>query len=133
MKMTLKSWAELYSPVKILAMSRFFSHSGHCHVPSQQSLVWPHAQDELIKRQEISKPPIPSWSLQLGVGDKRFSGGSAGKRIHQQCRRCGFDPWVRNPLKEGTATHSSILAWRIPRTEEPGGLQSKGLQRVRHD
>ena len=31
------------------------------------------------------------------------------------------------------ATQSSILAWRIPRTEEPGGLQSMGLQRVRHD
>ena len=36
-------------------------------------------------------------------------------------------------LEEGMATHSSILAWRIPWTEEPGGLQSIGLQRVRHD
>ena len=35
-------------------------------------------------------------------------------------------------LEEGMATHSSILAWRIQRTEEPGGLQSMGLQRVRH-
>ena len=38
-----------------------------------------------------------------------------------------------DPLEEGTATHSSILAWRIPRTEEPGGLQSMGAQRVGHD
>ena len=38
-----------------------------------------------------------------------------------------------DPLEKGLATHSSILAWRIPRTEEPGGLQSMGLQRVRHD
>ena len=37
-----------------------------------------------------------------------------------------------DPLEEGMATHSSILAWRIPRTEEPGGLQSIQLQRVRH-
>ena len=37
-----------------------------------------------------------------------------------------------DPLEEGTATHSSILAWRIPWTEEPGGLQSTGLQRVEH-
>ena len=37
------------------------------------------------------------------------------------------------PLEEGMATYFSILAWRIPRTEEPGGLQSIGLQRVRHD
>ena len=36
-------------------------------------------------------------------------------------------------LEEGMATHSSILAWRIPWTEEPGGLQSIGLQRVRYD
>ena len=44
--------------------------------------------------------------------------------------------WVRslgqvNPLEKGMATHPSILAWRIPWTEEPGGLQSTALQRVR--
>ena len=38
-----------------------------------------------------------------------------------------------DPLEEGMATHSSILAWSIPWTEEPGGLQSIGLQRVGHD
>ena len=43
--------------------------------------------------------------------------------------------WVRflgqeDPLEEGMATHSSLLAWRIPWTEEPGGLQFMGLQRV---
>ena len=48
------------------------------------------------------------------------------------------ETWVRslgrdNPLEKGMATHSSILAWRIPWTEEPGRLQSTGLQRVRHD
>ena len=42
-------------------------------------------------------------------------------------------PVGEDPLEEGMATHSSILAWRIPWTEEPGGLQSKGSQRVRHD
>ena len=36
-------------------------------------------------------------------------------------------------LKKGMATHSNILAWRIPRTEEPGGLQFMGSQRVGHD
>ena len=46
--------------------------------------------------------------------------------------------WVRSlnwedPLEKGMATHSSILAWRIPWTEEPGWLQSMGSQRVRHD
>ena len=38
-----------------------------------------------------------------------------------------------DPLKKGMATHSCILAWRIPWTEEPGGLQSMGSQRVGHD
>ena len=46
--------------------------------------------------------------------------------------------WVQSlgqedPLEEEMATHSSILAWRIPWTEEPGGLQSMGLQRGKHD
>ena len=40
---------------------------------------------------------------------------------------------ISHILEKGTATHSSILAWRIPWMEEPGGLQSMGSQRVRHD
>ena len=49
-----------------------------------------------------------------------------------------WETWVRSlgwedSLEEGMATHSSILAWRIPWTEEPGGLQSMGLTRVRHN
>ena len=38
-----------------------------------------------------------------------------------------------DPLEKGMVTHSNILAWRIPQTEEPGGLQSMGSQRVGHD
>ena len=38
-----------------------------------------------------------------------------------------------DPLEEGMATHSSILAWKIPWTEVPRGLHSMGLQRVGHD
>ena len=49
-----------------------------------------------------------------------------------------LETWVlslgqEDPLEEGMAMHSSILAWRIPWLEEPNGLQSMGLQRVRHD
>ena len=48
------------------------------------------------------------------------------------------ETWVRSlgredPLEKGIATHSSILAWRTPWTEEPGGLQSMGSQRVEHN
>ena len=39
----------------------------------------------------------------------------------------------QDPLEKGMATHSSILAWRIPWAEDPGGLQSMGLQKIRHD
>ena len=54
-------------------------------------------------------------------------------RICLECRRCGFSPQVRKiPLEKGLTTCSSFLAWRIPWTEETGGLQSTGLQRVRH-
>ena len=38
-----------------------------------------------------------------------------------------------DPLEKGMATHSSMLPWKIPWTEKPGGLQSMGSQRVRHD
>ena len=49
-----------------------------------------------------------------------------------------WETWVQSlgwedPLGKEMATHSSILAWRIPWTEQPGGLQSMGSQRVRHD
>ena len=45
----------------------------------------------------------------------------------------GLDLSREEPLEKGMATHSSILAWRIPRTEEPSGLQSTGSQRVGQD
>ena len=63
-----------------------------------------------------------------------FPGGSVVKNLPavQETR----ETWVllgqEDPLEEEMATHSSILAWRIPWTEEPGGLWSIGLQRVGH-
>ena len=62
-----------------------------------------------------------------------FPGGSDGKASTCNVGDLGLTSGSgRSPGKE-TATHSSILAWEIPRTEEPGGLQSMGLQRVGHD
>ena len=52
----------------------------------------------------------------------------------QEIRETRVRPLGReDPLEEGMATRSSILAWRAPWTEEPGGLQSLGLQTVGHD
>ena len=51
-----------------------------------------------------------------------------------QCRRHGFNPCIgKSSLEEEMATHSSILACRIPWTKEAGGLQSMGLQSIGHD
>ena len=73
---------------------------------------------------------------------------SSGKEPTSQCRspkKCGFDPWIgkipslgrspvwEDPLEEGMATHSNIMAWRIPWTEEPGEVQPMGSQSIRHD
>ena len=49
--------------------------------------------------------------------------------MQTQVQSLGWD----EPLEEGMLIHSSILTWRILWTEEPGGLQSMGLQRVRHE
>ena len=62
-----------------------------------------------------------------------FPGGSDRKHLPAM-----WETWVRSlgredPLEKEMATHSSILAWRIPWTEEPGGLQSMGSQPVGHD
>ena len=69
----------------------------------------------------------------LGVSQ----GGFSGKELTCQCRRdrrdLGSIPCQEDSLEEGMATHPSILAWRIPWTEESSGLQSMGSQRVGRD
>ena len=72
----------------------------------------------------IHVPLLPKWASLLAQMVKNLSAMQ--------------EMWVQSlgweaPLEKGMATHSSILAWRIPRTEEPGGLQCTELQRVWHD
>ena len=55
------------------------------------------------------------------------------KSLPANARDAGWTLGREDPLEEGMATHFSILAWRIPRTEEPGGLQSMGVTRIRYD
>ena len=63
----------------------------------------------------------------------------SGKEPACQCRRHGFHPWSRKTppaaeqLREGSGARSSTLAWKIPWTEEPGGLQAMGSLLVRHN
>ena len=66
----------------------------------------------------------------------QLSPGASGKEPAYQCRRhkrCRFYPWARKILWTRNGYHSSILACKIPWTEEPGRLQSMGLQRVGHN
>ena len=65
----------------------------------------------------------------LVTGPHGFPGGSDGKESACSAGALGQE----DPLEKGMSTHSSILAWRIPWTEEPGGLQSMGSQRVSQD
>ena len=70
--------------------------------------------------------PTPVFTAFPGGSDSKEStcnSGDLGLKILGQ----------KDPLEKGMATHCSILPWRIPWTEEPGGLQSTGWQRVRHD
>ena len=70
-------------------------------------------------------------TVRLSLG--QFPAGSDGKGSASNVGDPGSIPESRKSLEKGMATHSSILAWRIPWTEEPGRLQSMRLQRVRHD
>ena len=62
-----------------------------------------------------------------------FPDGSDGKQSACDAGDLDSIPGWEDPLEKEIETHSSILAWRIPWTEKPGGLQSMGSQRVGHD
>ena len=84
------------------------------------------------KKVLLASPP-DIWGGERGCIFEGFPGGSDGKDLsvmqETQVRSLGS----ADSLEKGMATHSSILAWRIPWTEEPGRLQSMGSQRVGHD
>ena len=97
----------------------------------------PRIQEMLNKKLCSILPPFPgsfflSFSLALSL--------PWASLVAQMLKRlpATWETWVRSLgwedlLEKETATHSSILAWKIPRTEEPGRLQSVGSQRVGHD
>ena len=83
------------------------------------------------------KPACPAGDLGLIPGSGRSPGGGKGYLVAQMIKNPPAVREVRVPSlgqedspQEGMATHSGILAWRIPWTEEPGGLQSTGWQRA---
>ena len=66
------------------------------------------------------------------MGNSGLSYGSDGKDSACIAQDSGSIPGLEDPLEKEVASHSSILAWRISWTEEPGGVQSMGLQRIGH-
>ena len=84
---------------------------------------------------DTSCPKEPDWE-----GQARITGRGAPSLVAQTVKHLPAmrETWVRylgleDPLEKEMATHSSILAWKIPWTEEPGRLQSMGSQIVGHD
>ena len=103
---------------------------GNLRVRRIHQLYWPWPS------KVFSKLPETSTSLSL----KRLPRQLSDKRIHlpmQEAWKAQELPvpslGQEDPLEADMETHSRILAWRIPWTEEPGGLQSTGSERVRHD
>ena len=82
-------------------------------------------KDRETKKQII----IHSWRMPV----KQHPGGSEWERVCLQYRRQGLILCWEAPLEKGITAHSSVLAWRIPWTEGPDGLQSMGSQRVGHN
>ena len=96
-------------------------------------LLWKKKKDfaNVIQDSEVGRL---SWVIQVGLNCIWAS------LVAQMVKNppAMWETWVwllgwEDPLEKGMATHSSIFAWRIPWTEEPGGLHSIGWQRVRHD
>ena len=86
------------------------------------------------ERSLVGYSPWGCKELDTTEATESFPGGASGKEPTCQCMRlkkCWFDPPDQeDPLEGGVATHSSVLAWRIPWTEEPVRLQSIGSHRV---
>ena len=75
----------------------------------------------------------PNSDLKPACSSQGLPGGSDGKEAACSAGDLDSISGSGRSLEKGMVTHSVILAWRIPRTEEPGGLQARGPQRVRHD
>ena len=115
------------SAAKQEAVSRRFAGGGYLPCPRERTLC----------RAAVTQLPAHFAStLCRCQAAAHQTGGASGKDPACQGRRRrrrGLIPGSGRSLEEGMATHSSVLVWRVPWTEEPGGLQSVGSQRLRQD
>ena len=105
------------------------------------AVLWCVLSNKKKKKITVSKYPrknhkhrqiIKNWNLKIPLLSTRASPVTQTVKNLPACRRPRFYPWIGN-LEKGMATHSSILAWRIPWTEKPGRLQFMGVAKSRHD
>ena len=87
----------------------------------------------VLKKAVIIQKQENIYLLKFMVENLGFPGDSDSKESTCNAGDPGSIPGQEKPLEKGMATHFSILFWRIPCTEEPGGLIVIGSQRVRHD
>ena len=118
----------------VISQLHFYCAANTCDLSGGFIRLWRCSQQE-VWLTEAEKRLRKSWVIHRS--SMCFPGGASGKEPTCQCKRHkrrGFDPWIgKIPLEEGMTAHSSNLAWRIPWTEKPGGLESMGSQRVGHD
>ena len=76
-----------------------------------------------------SSPPLTGWTIQASWSLLKPDPSPPWASHLPAMWETWLDPWWEDPLEEGMATHSRILAWRIPWTEKPGGLQSLRSQK----
>ena len=99
-------------------------------------LVCLHKSHTILVKSHRRAGPRSTWGSSFPDGSSGYPRGSVVKNspaMQESQERGVYSLGWEDPLEEGMATHSSILAWRIPQTEEPGGLQPIGSQRVGHD
>ena len=119
--------------VNFFLPSPFPLHNTHTHTHTLTPLRIMQSGSFKDTRDICTLTLLHKWAFQVALVAKNplQVKNSCQCRRHKRNR---FDLWVgKIPLEEEMATPSSILAWTIPRTEEPGGWQSMGSQRVRHD
>ena len=133
-------------PCRSSNQTRLLPHAHHPSCPATQSIseIWKMTIISLVCcHHRLSNSSVQTRGFQMALkyltsrpGTDRyrsflkqcFPGGSDSKESACNAGDPGLIPDREDPLEKGMATHSSILAWRIPWTEEPGGRQSNGLQ-----
>ena len=118
---------------------RWWSHnclSFDSYLTDRNNVTYKQIFERIIQRKSLSCEMWHCYYSGAGfpMGFPRWCSGKESTCLCRRLESLGFDPWIRKiPWRRAWQAHSTILAWGIPWTEEPGGLQSMQLQRVRHD